>query len=103
MNFLYYTIGILLCLVSCNCQKLICDSKVINSAATEDLPVNFTILNGDVQIFNPTRKTVFLIYGLPVFGEPWGTELGKKWLKLVKLKTNTIKKIFFFIFNLQKL
>lgn len=66
----------------CECQKLICDGKVINSEISSDIKVSFTRIDTVSEKFYPFWKTIFIIHGFS-FEHQWTFEMGNKWIKKV--------------------
>lgn len=87
MYYLFIIVGI--SFYFCNCQKLICNNEVINTNLTEDFKINFTIVKNDSQEFDPTRKTILIIHGLPLLEKTshhWTFQIGRKLLEWVKIR-----------------
>lgn len=103
MYSLLFTTGILFSLTFCHCQKLVCDGKNVD----DDIE-NFDYVlvffkrpdfkdfdPTDLQKFDPTRKTIFIIHGLPTceLSFQWVFEMGEKWLQWVNQFTLNLQNV----------
>lgn len=115
MHFLLFALGIVFYSTSCDSHKLVCDGEPIDHHTYSFDHVRISFVNADskdidfdnLEDFNPSRKTVLIIHGLPIceLSYRWAFELGKIWPKWVlqhsyKIYNNKLNSIFLHSFKL---